>query len=123
VYLATTTLLAEVAGIPFQVALASGFCLALSVHFTLQRVFVWAHRDDFALSLGHQAARYLVVAAMQYGVTATSTALLPSALGAATEVVYLATVAALLATNFLVFRHGIFHTKAPEGPVQVSVSD
>lgn len=112
VYLTTTTVLADVVGLPFQVALAVGFCVGLIVHFTLQRTFVWAHEEEFALPLHHQAARYLSVAGVQYGVTAASTSLLPGALGAPTEIVYLATVAAVTATNFLVFRHGIFHPKA-----------
>ena len=51
---------------------------------------------------------------MQYGVTAASTGLLPSALGVSAEIVYLATVAVVLSSNFLVFRHGIFHAKAGE---------
>ncbi len=113
VYLATTTLLAEVVGLPFQVALAIGFCVGLVVHFTLQRVFVWTHHEEFALPLAHQVGRYLVVAAVQYGVTAASTALLPSALGVPTETVYLVTVVVVLSTNFLVFRSGIFHARPP----------
>jgi putative flippase GtrA len=112
VYLATTTILAEVFGTPFQVALAIGFCFGLIVHFTLQRMFVWADRAEFALPLRQQVARYLVVALCQYGVTAASTAVLPSALGISAELVYLATVAVVLCTNFLVFRHGIFHKRS-----------
>jgi putative flippase GtrA len=115
VYLATTTVLAEVAGMRFQAALAIGFCVGLVVHFTLQRLFVWTHHEEFALPLSHQVGRYLAVAAMQYGVTAASTGLLPSALGVPTEIVYLATVAVVLGANFLVFRHGIFHAKPGSG--------
>jgi putative flippase GtrA len=111
VYLATTTILAEGAGLAFQAALAIGFCVGLLVHFTLQRVFVWAHHEEFALPLHHQITRYMVVAAAQYGVTAASTGLLPSALGVPTELVYLATVAVVLSANFLLFRNGIFHAK------------
>jgi putative flippase GtrA len=107
---------------PFQVALAIGFCVGLAVHFTLQRMFVWTHHDEFALPLHHQAGRYLIAAAVQYGVTAASTALLPGVLGVDTEVVYLATVLVVLSTNFLVFRNGIFHTKqAVKDPAPVSV--
>lgn len=109
VYLASTTVLAEVVGLPFQVALVLGFALAVSVHFTLQRKFVWVHEGEFALPLGHQAGRYLVVAAAQYGLTAASTLLLPHAIGISTEIVYLVTVAAIITVNFVVFRHGIFH--------------
>jgi putative flippase GtrA len=111
VYLATTTVLAEVVGLPFQVALAIGFCVGLVVHFTLQRLFVWSHHEEFALPLSHQLGRYLAVAGVQYGVTAASTALLPSALGVPTEMVYLVTVAVVVSVNFLVFRNGIFHAK------------
>ena len=111
VYLATTIVLADVVGIPFQVALAVGFCVGLIVHFTLQRVFVWISHGEFALPLHHQAGLYLIVAGVQYGVTAASTSLLPTALGVSTELVYLATVAALVSANFLVFRHGIFRAK------------
>jgi putative flippase GtrA len=116
VYLGTTMLLSAVVGVPFQVALAVGFSSALAVHFTLQRMFVWASSGEYALPLRRQAARYLAVALTQYGVTAASTAVLPGALGIPAEAVYLATVALLLGVNFLVFRHGIFHTK---GPVEV----
>jgi putative flippase GtrA len=107
VYLLTTTGLAL--AIPFQVALACGFCLALAVHFTLQRFFVWAHRGEFALPLRHQAGRYLAIAAAQYALTAASTSVLPPLLGLPTEIVYLAAFALITATNFLVLRNGVFH--------------
>jgi putative flippase GtrA len=113
VYLGSTTFLADVVGLPFQVALAIGFCLALTVHFTLQRLFVWNSSEAFALALHHQVGRYLVLAALQYGVTACSTSLLPSALGIPTEAVYLATVAVVVSVNFLVFRNRIFHLSGP----------
>ena len=99
-----------------------GFSAGLVVHFTLQRLFVWTHHEEFALPLGHQIGRYLFVAAIQYAVTAASTRLLPSVLGISTEIVYLATVAVVLCTNFLVFRHGIFHSKpATTDPISASV--
>lgn len=120
VYLATTTVLAEVVGLPFEAALAIGFSLAIAAHFTLQRLFVWNHEEEFALPLGHQVGRYLAVALVQYGVTAGATGLLPSALGVSTEVVYLVTVLLVACINFLVFRHGIFHavSGAEEGVSQ-----
>jgi putative flippase GtrA len=112
VYLGVTTVLAAVLGLPFQAALAIGFATALVVHFTLQRAFVWIHHTEFALSLLHQAGRYLISAAVQYGVTVASTTLLPPVLGLPTEIVYLATVATLMGANFFVFRYGIFHARS-----------
>jgi putative flippase GtrA len=112
VYLLTTTLLAAVVGLPFQVALPLGLGLAIVVHFTLQRMFVWTPSGEFALPLRHQAGRYLSVVGVQYGLTAASTALLPHALGIPTEIVFLVTAVLLGATNFVVFRHGVFHPGA-----------
>jgi putative flippase GtrA len=114
VYLLTTTLLAVVLGLPFQAALPIGFALALSVHFTLQRLFVWAHHEEFALPFRHQARRYLTVVLVQYGVTAASTALLPGAVGLPTEVVYLITALLLTCANFVLFRSVVFHPERTE---------
>jgi putative flippase GtrA len=108
-YLLTTTFLAVVVGLPFQEALPIGFVLALAFHFTLQRLFVWVHDEEFALPFHHQARRYLVVAGTQYGITAASTSLLPGVLGLSTEVVYLITVLLLASANFMLFRNVVFH--------------
>lgn len=115
VYLITTTVLAEVVGMRFQAALAIGFSVALIVHFTLQRVFVWTHHEEFALPVHHQAGRYLILAGAQYGVTAASTSWLPGNLGVSSEVVYLVTVAGFVGANFVVFRHRVFHAKPVGG--------
>jgi putative flippase GtrA len=116
VYLASTTLLAGPVGLPFQAALILGFALSLTVHFTMQRKFVWLHEVEFALAMRAQVLRYLVVAGAQYGITAAATLLLPGPLGLPTEVVYLATALCMVAANFLVFRHGIFHPHRGETP-------
>jgi putative flippase GtrA len=109
IYLATTTILAEVLDVHFQVALIIGTATGLLAHFTLQRLFVWVHHEEFALDLHEQVGRYLIVAAVQYGLTAASTAVLPDALGMPVTPVYLITAIALAVVNFLVFRGGIFH--------------
>jgi putative flippase GtrA len=111
VYLSTTTVLASVVGMPFQIALVIGFCAGLVVHFTLQRTFVWVHNEGFALPFRGQMVRYLLAAGFQYGLTAASTSLLPPLLGLPTEVVYVVTVALATLLNFLVFRRLIFHAK------------
>jgi N-acetyl-alpha-D-muramate 1-phosphate uridylyltransferase len=109
VYLLTTTALATLGHVHFQLALAIGFCCAVAVHFTLQRKFVWAGRGDFALPLHRQTARYLATAGTQYGLTAAGTSLLPSALGLPVEPIYLTLAAILVSTNFVVFRNVVFY--------------
>jgi len=54
VYVTTTIVLADVAGVPFQVALAMGFSAGLVVQFTLYRLFVWSHHEEFALPVHQQ---------------------------------------------------------------------
>jgi putative flippase GtrA len=111
-YLTVTTVLSQLVGLPFQVALAIGFVSALLLHFTLQRLFVWIHEDGFALPLRHQVGRYLLMAGAQYGGTAAATAVLPGALGVPTELVYLATMAVATTAGFLIMRFVIFHGTA-----------
>jgi putative flippase GtrA len=108
-YISATTVLHEAFAVPFQVALAIGFLAGLSMHFTLQRIFVWRHHERFALAMHHQLGRYLIVCAIQYGITALATSRLPALLGVPVEVAYLLTMASLTGVNFVVFRGRVFH--------------
>jgi putative flippase GtrA len=122
IYVTTTTVLADVVGMHFQVALAIGFVVGLTVQFNLYRIFVWTHHEEFVLPVHHQAGRFLAGAAAIYGLTAASTSLLPAALGVPTEIVYLITVATLPMINFVVLRYVIFHAKpAAEEPAPVPI--
>jgi putative flippase GtrA len=110
-YMLITTILALVVALPFEVALAIGFCLMVCVNFTLHRVFVWVNHEGFALPIHRQLGRYLSVALTQYGLTAASVALLPRVLALSSEVVYLATVTGFAALTFLILRHRVFHAQ------------
>lgn len=117
VYVFTTTLLADVIGLPFQAALGLGFFITFCLSFLSQRHFVWAKAERYALPAHHQAGRYVLLACVQYGLTALGTSLLPHALGLPTEVVYLAMIVALALINFMVLRHRIFHAGSASGAV------
>jgi putative flippase GtrA len=108
-YLTVTTVLADVFGVAFEVALAIGYAVAFCMHFTLQRWFVWVHDAEFALGFGMQMGRYALLAGTQYLITAATTAVLPGVLGIQVTFIYFATVAALTAFNFLVLRNKIFY--------------
>jgi len=108
-YLTATTVLANVVGLPFQLALVIGYTTAICLHFLLQRFFVWVREDDYALAAHHQLGRYLLIVGVQYGITVASTAFLPGALGVPTEAVYLVTALLLAMTNFLVMGSRVFH--------------
>jgi putative flippase GtrA len=122
-YVTVTTVLSQVVGFPFELALAIGFVCGLLLHFTLQRVFVWMHHEDFALDLRGQVGRYLTMAAVQYGTTAASTGLLPGALSLPTEAVYLVTMAVVTLAGFVVMRLLIFHAGATAVDPQVADID
>ncbi len=109
VYITITTVLSTMSHMRFQIALAIGWSVAIVVHFTLQRTFVWSRGEAFALTFGRQIGRYLLVAVSQLGVSAATTAALPPLLGVSAEVVYLGTAALITVFNFLVFRTGVFH--------------
>lgn len=120
VYTTVTTVLHDGFSVAFQIALAIGFVTSVSLHFTLQRLFVWRHYERFALALHHQAARYLCVCASQYGVTVLSTAELPGLVGLPVEVVYVLTMLTVAAVNFVVFRGRVFHSSG--GPKREAMS-
>ncbi len=116
VYLTATTVLADVVGLPFQLALLIGTVLSVCVHFTLQRLFVWTHDEQYALSFHHQVAGYMAVVAVQYAIVALTTWRVPSLLGVPTELVYLVTVIVISCVNFLIFRHFLFHARSTGDP-------
>ena len=115
VYVTTTTVLYDLFAVAFQLALAVGFVASIALHFTLQRMFVWRHRQGFALQPHHQLIRYVLMCAVVYGLTALSTSQLPSLLGLPVEAVYLTTLLSIAGVNFVVFRGHIFHAVAAEG--------
>lgn len=115
VYILMTLVLADVAHLAFQVALAIGFVTAVVTHFTLQRLFVWSHHEEFALRIHAQITRYVAMALVQYGLTAGATSLLPELLGLPTEVVYLTVAVLVTMANFFTFRTRVFHA-AEQGP-------
>jgi len=109
VYIGLTLLLSGPGQINIQIAIPVAYVCALVVHFSLQRWFVWAHHEEYALAPHVQAGRYLLVAFAQYAFTAVCTAVLPPILGVSEQVVYV--VCALLAAGlaFLALRFAVFH--------------
>lgn len=116
VYIAITTFLAEALHLQFQIALVIGWLTGVGVHFELQRKFVWAPHETFALPIGHQILLYLLMCGSQFALMLASTAVLPGVLGVPVEIVYLASTAVLALVNFVMFRNKIFHA----GPLENS---
>jgi putative flippase GtrA len=112
VYLSIPLILDGVFSVPIEVAIPIAYVLAVSLHFTLQRTFVWRHVDQFALSTREQVARYLVIGAIQYPMTALSTAVLPGLLSVSERVVFVGTTLVVSITFFLVLRTHVFHPAA-----------
>ena len=107
-YLGLTSIL-TVIGIAFQAALIVSFLAAVALHFTLQRVFVWSQRGEYALPLRQQLQKYLPLVVVQYLTTAGATAILPAWMGLPVLAVYIGITLAYSLFNFLFFRARIFH--------------
>jgi putative flippase GtrA len=104
------TLLVTVAGLPAQASLALAYALALTLHFTLNRQFVFASRHGYTLHLSAQGRRYVLVAALSYAVTAAAVAVVPRLLDVSPLVAFYAAAAVQAVITFLLLRHWVFRS-------------
>ena len=114
VYLAIPLVLNGLMGVPIEVAIPIAYVLAVSLHFNLQRHFVFRHVREFALSTRQQIGRYVVIGAIQYPITALATAFLPGLLGVSQRVVFVLVTLLISITFFLLLRGHVFHPDAEE---------
>ena len=96
-------------GLPLPAAIPIAYLSSLVVNYVLQRVFVFAHAQAFAVGVGSQFVRYILVAALQYVLIVMLTALLPGPLGLAERVVYVAAVLLTPVLTFALLRAKVFH--------------
>ncbi|MBV9818666.1 MAG: GtrA family protein [Solirubrobacterales bacterium] len=114
VYLGVPLVLNGLIGAPIEVAIPLAYVLAVTLHFNLQRHFVFRHVDEFALSTRQQIGRYLVLGAIQYPTTALATGFLPGLLGVSERVIFVGVTLVMSVTFFLLLRGHVF---APDGGV------
>jgi putative flippase GtrA len=113
VHLGLVTVLALV-GVPIQVALAVSFVLALALHFTLNRQWVFTHDSGYALHLSRQGLRYLVAAAISYAGTSIAVAVLPDALGIPELAAFFIAALAMACVSFTILHLWVFHARREE---------
>jgi putative flippase GtrA len=113
VYLAVPLVLNGLIGVPLEVAILLAYVLAVTLHFNLQRRFVFRHVEEFALSVRQQIGRYLVIGAIQYPTTALATAFLPGLLGLSQRVVFVLVTLVMSVTFFLLLHGQVFHPNDP----------
>ena len=109
VYLSLPVVLNGGAGVPIQVAIPLAYVTAVTLHFNLQRHFVFRHVSEFALTRRAQVGRYLMIGAVQYPTTAIATALLPALLGFSARETFVIVALTMSLAVFLVLRTHIFH--------------
>jgi putative flippase GtrA len=112
VYLGLGLLLSGPMGLPIQVAIPVAYVLSVLLNYTLQRYFVFADRERFALEARSQFIRYVQIGAVQYGFTALATAVLPDWLGLSEQVVFVAVALIAAAITFVLLRFVVFHSGA-----------
>ena len=123
VYLAVPLLLDGVLAVPIEVAIPIAYVLAVTLHFNLQRHFVFRQIDEFALSVHQQIGRYIVIGAIQYPITALATAFLPAPLGISERVVFVLVTLVMSLTFFLLLRGHVFHADAEQELIAQAVAE
>jgi putative flippase GtrA len=113
VYLAVPLVLNGLIGVPIEVAILLAYVLAVTLHFNLQRRFVFRHVEEFALSVRQQIGRYLVIGAIQYPTTALATAFLPGLLGVSQRLIFVLVTLVMSVTFFLLLHGQVFHPNDP----------
>jgi putative flippase GtrA len=102
-------------GLEIQAAIPIAYLLAVSLHFTLQRYFVFHDAGAFALAVHHQVGRYVVIGLAQYGGTAAMTALLPALFGIPSLSAYFIAAIGFALTTFFLLRSHVFHREPAGG--------
>jgi putative flippase GtrA len=110
-YLGITAVLSSL-GVPFQVALATGYFLAVATHFLAHRHFTFSTEAGYALEPSHQLRRFVLVALSQYVLTAALVAVLPGVLHVDRRIVWLGAVALVASATFVVLKTRLFHPPA-----------
>jgi putative flippase GtrA len=119
---ACMTVQLEVLSVPGQLALVITYLISTTVHFSLNRQWVWHGAGGYTLHFTAQGRRYLCVVAVSYGVNALSIAFLPTLLGVPELAVYFVVTALLAIVSYLVFRHWVFgRTVAPANTLPVEL--
>lgn len=112
VYISIPLALHTGAGVPVEAAIPLAYVIAITLHFNLQRHFVFRHVDEFALSRRQQVSRYAVMAVFQYPTTALATAFLPKLLGLSQAATFVVVTVVISLTVFITLRTHIFHPRA-----------
>jgi putative flippase GtrA len=112
-FLVLMTVQTQLLGVPAQVALILSYCVAIPTHFALQRYFVFASDNDFALATHHQAVRFVSVALTQYALTAIGLHVLTHVAHLPTMAAYCVTAPVTILLTFTLLRRWAFHAEDP----------
>jgi putative flippase GtrA len=103
------------AGMPIQIALAISFVVALALHFTLNRQWVFSADSGYALHFSRQGLRYLLAAGLSYAGTSIAVAVLPDVLGIPELAVFFLAAGAMACVSFTILHLWVFHAAPGEG--------
>jgi putative flippase GtrA len=95
-------------GVDIQVALAVAYLVGLTVHFTLNRQWVFASDEGYAAHFTIQGVRYLCTAALSYAVTAVAVAVLPEVLGIPQLAAFFLITGAVACVSFVILHVWVF---------------
>jgi putative flippase GtrA len=111
--LASMTLQLAVLGLPGQLALVITYIVSTTLHFSMNRRWVWHGEGGYRHHLTAQGRRYLAVVGVSYGTNAAALAWLPGWLDVPQLAVYFVTTMVLALIGYVALRHWVF----PRTPV------
>ena len=105
----TVMALTAITGMAIQLAIFCSYPLLITMHFSLQRHFVFPERNAFTLTTSTQLRRYLVICAGHYACVAVGTAGIARLTSLSSRAAYLIMVATMPLIVFMTFRRRVFH--------------
>jgi putative flippase GtrA len=97
-------------GVDIQLALIASYVVSLSIHFTLNRQWVFATDQGYVFHFTLQGARYLATAGLSYGCTAAALAVLPDALGLPELAVFFLASGVMAVVSFVLLNTWVFRS-------------
>jgi putative flippase GtrA len=105
---ATMTVLLTVFDVPGQLSLAITYLVSTTLHFALNRQWVWRGDGGYELHLTAQGRRYLLLVAASYATNAAALGWVPGWLDVPELAVYFVTTVLLAVASYVVLRHWVF---------------
>jgi len=92
----------------YRIAVSLAYVITVISHFLLHRIFTFSAAEQ---QMVHNAGKYLLMVAVNYGITLTVVGLVVEVVGWSPYIGVIASTAATASTSFFVMKHFVFESK------------